>query len=354
MTAVQATALVLLAGIGAYAVFGGADFGAGFWDLAAGRTEPGLRPRALIADAIGPVWEANHTWLVFDLVILWTAFPPAFAAIMTTLFVPLCLVALGLVLRGAAFAFRPVATGLRGRRAAGVIFATSSVMTPFLLGAVAGAIASGRVPPVAGVATGDPWSAWVTPTSMLLGVMAVSACAYLAATFLVTDARRRRDDELVRYFRRRAIAAAVVAGGLALGAIPVLAMDAPLLANELTTRGWPLVVASGLLGVGALALLWRDAPRGTRACAVGAVAAIIAGWGVAQYPYILPPWLTFADAASPSGSLDALLVVFVLAALIIAPSLALLFALDQRDRLAGHGVGSDVETASGDRRAPGR
>ena len=176
--------------------------------------------------------------------------------------------------------------------------------------------------------------------------MAVSVCAYLAAVFLVADARRRPDDHLVGYFRRRAIAAAVVAGALAIGAIPVLAVDAPVLANELMTRGWPLVVASGLLGAAALALLWRDLPRGTRACAVGAVVAVIAGWGVAQYPYILPPTMTFADAAAPAGSLDALLVVFVVAALLIAPSLALLYALDQRDRLKGHGVGTDVERAS--------
>ena len=347
MTAVQATAIVLLAGVTTYAVFGGADFGAGFWDLFAGRTQTGLGPRALIADAIGPVWEANHTWLIFDLVILWTAFPPAFAAIMTTLFVPLCLVAVGMVLRGAAFAFRPVATGLRGRRAAGAVFAISSVMTPFLLGAVVGAIASGRVLAAAGPElAGDPWTTWLNPTSMLLGAMAVAVCAYLAAVFLVADARRRSDDELAGYFRRRAIAAAVVAGGLAIGAIPVLAVDAPVLAHELTARGWPLVVASGILGATALALLWRDQPRGTRACAVGAVVAVLAGWGVAQYPYILPPSMTFADAAAPAGSLEALLVIFVVAALVIAPSLALLYGLDQRDRLKGHGVGTDVDRES--------
>jgi len=346
VTTVQATALVLLLGIAAYAVFGGADFGAGFWDLAAGRTAPGMRPRALIADAIGPVWEANHTWLVFDLVVLWTAFSPAFAAIMTALFVPLSLVGLGMVLRGAAFAFRPQATGLRGRQAAGAIFATSSVMTPFLLGAVAGAIASGRVLAAAAGPAIDPWSAWVTPTSVLLGVMAVAVCAYLAAVFLVADAERRRDYELVGYFRRRAIAAAVVAGGLAIGAIPVLAVDAPSLAHELIGRGWPLLVASAALGIAALVLLWRDVPRGTRSCAVGAVAAIIAGWGVAQYPYILPPTMTFADAASPSGSLDALLAVFIVAVLVIAPSLGLLFMLDQRNRLSGYGVGSDVERSA--------
>ncbi len=347
MTAVQATAIVLLAGVTAYAVFGGADFGAGFWDLAAGRTQIGLGPRALIADAIGPVWEANHTWLIFDLVILWTAFPLAFAAIMTTLFVPLCLVAVGMVLRGAAFAFRPVAMGLRGRRAAGAVFAISSVMTPFLLGAVVGAIASGRVVAAAGPeVVGDPWTTWLNPTSMLLGAMAVAVCAYLAAVFLVADARRRSDDVLAGYFRRRAIAAAVVAGGLAIGAIPVLAVDAPVLAAELTARGWPLVVASGILGATALALLWRDRPRGTRVCAVGAVVAVLAGWGVAQYPYILPPSMTFTDAAAPAGSLEALLVIFVIAALVIAPSLALLYSLDQRDRLKGHGVGTDVDRES--------
>jgi cytochrome d ubiquinol oxidase subunit II len=345
MTAVDATAIVLLAGITAYAVLGGADFGAGFWDLLAGRSAPGLRPRALIADSIGPVWEANHTWLVFDLVILWTAFAPAFAAIMTALFVPLSLVALGMVLRGAAFAFRPVATNLNGRRAAGAVFAVSSIVTPFLLGAVAGAVASGRVPPV-GAPDTDPWSAWITPTSMLLGVMAVAVCAYLAAVFLVADARRWDDDRLVAYFRRRAIGAAIITGALALGGIGILAVDAPTLADDLRTRGWPFILVSGLLGAAALGLLWRDA-RGTRACAVGAVIAVLAGWGVAQWPYIVPPWLTFADAASPAGTLDALLVVFILAFLIIAPALGLLFVLDQRSRLTGHGVGSDIGSTPG-------
>ncbi len=340
MTAVQATAVVLWLGVTLYAVFGGADFGAGFWDLAAGGSARGLRPRALIADAIGPVWEANHTWLIFDLVILWTAFPPAFASIMSTLFIPLSLVALGMVLRGAAFAFRPVATGLNGRRAAGAVFAASSIVTPFFLGAAAGAIASGRVP--AGNAAGDPWSSWLNPTSVLIGVLAVAACAYLAAVYLVADARRRSDPDLVAYFRRRAMLAAVAAGALAVAGIVVLHVDAPGLANELTTRAWPLVVASGVLGTAALVLLGRGAPRVTRVLAAGAVVAIVWGWGVAQYPYILPWSLTLADAAAPAGSLEALLVIFVVAALVIAPSLAFLYRLDERGRLIGHGVGSDL------------
>lgn len=340
MTAIPATAVVLWLGLTAYAVFGGADFGAGFWDLAAGGTARGLRPRALIAEAIGPVWEANHTWLIFDLVILWTAFPPAFAAIMSTLFVPLSLAAFGIVLRGATFAFRPVAEGLGGRRAAGAIFALSSVVTPFFLGAAGGAIASGRVP--AGNAAGDPWSSWLNPTSALIGLLAIATCAYLAAVFLVADARRRSEPALVAYFLRRATLAAIATGALAIAGIGVLQLDAPILATELTGRGWPFIVASGAMGTTALVLLRRSAPRGTRVLAVGAVVAVIWGWGVAQYPDVLPGSLSLTDAAAPAGSLEALLVIFIVAAVLIAPSLGVLYVLDQRSRLIGHGLGSDI------------
>ncbi len=343
MTAADLTAIVLWLGLTAYTVFGGADFGAGFWDLLAGRSEAGLRPRALIADSIGPVWEANHTWLIFDLVILWTAFPPAFAAIMSTLFVPLSLAALGIVLRGSAFAFRPVAAGLSGRRAAGAIFASSSVVTPFFLGAAGGAIASGRV--TGSLAAGDPVTSWLNPTSILIGLLAISTCAYLAAVFLVADARRQRQADLVGYFQRRATVAAIVTGAIALAGIGVLSLDSPTLAGELTSRGWPLIAASGVLGAGALLLLRRDAPLGTRALATGAVVAVVWGWGVAQYPDILPGSLSLAAAAAPAGALEALLVVFVIAALVIAPSLALLYRLDQGSRLEGHGLGSDFHAS---------
>ena len=344
MTALQLTVITLWLGLNAYAVFGGADFGAGFWDLAAGGSKRGAAPRALIADAIGPVWEANHTWLIFDLVILWTAFPPAFAAIMSTLFVPLTLAALGIVLRGAAFAFRPVAAGIAQQRAANAVFAISSVLTPFFLGTAGGAIASGRVP--AGNAAGDPWTSWLNPTSILVGLLAVATCAYLAAVFLVADARRRSQPRLVAYFLRRATIAALAAGALALAGIAVLRLDAPILAGELTRRGWPLVIASAALGTSALVRLRRGAPEGTRVLAVGAVVAVVWGWGVAQYPDILPGSLSLTDAAAPAGSLDALLVIFVVAALVIAPSLGLLYYLDQRSHLVGHGLESDLTDAS--------
>lgn len=345
MTAVQATAVVLWLGVTLYAVFGGADFGAGIWDLLAGRSARGARPRALIADTIAPVWEANHTWLIFDLVILWTAFPLAFASIMSTLFVPLTLAGLGIVLRGSAFAFRPVAPDLASRRLAGGIFALGSVLTPFFLGAAGGAIASGRVP--VGNASGDPLSSWINPTSLLVGCLAIAACAYLAAVFLVVDARRREDRELERYFLRRATAAAIVAGAISLAGIAILRADAPALADGLVQVGWPLIVASGGFGILALAGLHHGAPRGTRVTATGAVVAVVWGWGAAQYPDILPGALSLADAAAPEGAIEALLVVFVVAALVIGPSLGILYVLAQRSRLQGHGL-------SGGRDDPGR
>src|SRR4249920_1028342 len=204
---ITAVAVLLLVAVTAYAVFGGADFGAGFWDLVAGGTDRGARPREVIDHSIGPVWEANHVWLILCFVVLWTAFPEAYASITLTLFVPLTIAALGIVLRGASFAFRKAVFTTRDRRNFGAAFAASSVLVPFCLGAVAGGIASGRVP--AGGKAGDPWSSWVNPTSILGGVLAVCVVAYLAAVYLVWDSRRLSDEDMVEYFRRRAVTAAV-------------------------------------------------------------------------------------------------------------------------------------------------
>ena len=181
-----------------------------------------------------------------------------------------------------------------------------------------------------------------------MGVLAIAVCAYLAAVFLVADARRLRQADLERYFLRRAALAAIVAGGLAIVGIGVLRVDAPILAGELTRRGWPFILASGVLGLAALLLLRLGAPFGTRGLAVGAVVAVIWGWGVAQYPDILPGSLSLADAAAPRGSIEALLVVFIVAALVIAPSLALLYYLAQRSRLVSHAL----DSGGGDRDAP--
>ena len=255
-----AVAIVLLLAVVAYAVFGGADFGAGFWDLTAGGPERGERPRDVIEHSIGPVWEANHVWLIFIFVILWTSFPEAYASITLTLFVPLTIAALGIVLRGASFAFRKAVLGMGYRRVFGAAFAASSVLVPYCMGAIAGGIASGRVP--AGGRAGDPVQSWINPTSILSGTLAVAAVAYLAAVYLVWDARRLDEREMAEYFRRRAVAAAAAVGVIGLVGIFVLAADALYLFDGLTSRALPLVILSALCGVGALVLLVRNAPRG--------------------------------------------------------------------------------------------
>src|SRR6476661_5226482 len=202
MSEADAVAGGLLVGATMYAVFGGADFGAGLWSLLAGWGGSGRRPRALIDHSIGPVWEANHVWLIFTLVVLWTGFPLAFSSITITLFVPLTIAAFGIVLRGSSFAFRKSVLRTRDRRNFGAAFALSSVIVPYAMGSVAGAIASGRVP--SGGVAGDPWTSWINPTSVIGGLLAVAVCAYLSAVYLASNARRLDDPDLGEYFRLRA------------------------------------------------------------------------------------------------------------------------------------------------------
>jgi len=339
-----AAAVVLFIGIMAYAVFGGADFGAGFWDLIAGGAERGAKPRAVIEHAIGPVWEANHVWLIFTWVVLWTCFPEAYASITLTVFVPLTIAAFGIVLRGSGFAFRKTVTKTSSKRNFGAAFASSSVIVPYCMGAVVGAIASGRIP--AGGVAGDPWSSWVNPTSILGGVMAVVMVAYLASVYLTWDAHRLGDDEMAEYFRKRAIIAAVVAGVVAFAGIFVLHHDAPFLYSGLTARGLPAVIVSALCGLGSLALLLRHAARWARVLAAGAVATIVLGWGMAQWDYVLPQSLTVAQAAAPSGTITAVLIATAIAVIVLGPSFALLYTLDQRSLLPGEGVHDQASTSS--------
>ena len=213
-------------------MFGGADFGGGFWSLIAGGGGRGRRVRDLIDWAIGPVWEANHVWLIFVLVVLWTAFSSAFEAIFSTLFIPLSLAVLGIVLRGAGFAFHKTARRMGARRAAEVIFGLASLLTPFFMGTVVGAIVAGNVP--VGNAAGDSVSSWLNVLSVLIGALFVATSAYLAAVFLVSDARRAGAADLERYFRRRALFAALVAGVLAAAGLVALHSDARYVYDGLT------------------------------------------------------------------------------------------------------------------------
>jgi cytochrome d ubiquinol oxidase subunit II len=337
VTRADLCAVILWVGATFYALFGGADFGGGLWDLIAGGAERGERPRALIQRSLTPVWEANHVWLIFVLVVLWTAFPPAFSAVMTTLYVPIALAALGIVLRGAGFAFRKSIEGLSGRRAAGATFAISSLLTPFFMGTVVGAIAAGNVP---GEGNGAPFSSWLQPLPLLIGAMFVASGAYLAAVFLVGDARRAGDDELRAYFAGRALAAAAVAGALAVAGVFALHAEARYVFDRLTGEGVPLIIVSAACGLGVLALLLAasrrpaaDSPRLMRPLASGAVIAVIWGWGVAQFPYLLPTSLRISQSAAPPDTLAAVIVVFIAAALLVLPALGLLYWLSQRELL---------------------
>jgi cytochrome d ubiquinol oxidase subunit II len=330
MTKADAAAAILWVGATFYALFGGADFGGGFWDLIAGDAEKGERPRALIQRSLTPVWEANHVWLIFILVVLWTAFPPAFSAVMTTLYVPLALAAVGIVLRGCGFAFRKSLEGLAERRAAGATFALSSVLTPFFMGAVAGAIAAGNVP---AAGDGAAFSSWLAPLPLLTGVMFVATGAYLSAVFLVGDARRGGDADLERYFVRRSLAAATVAGIAAAAGLLELHAEARYIFDRLVDQGLSLVVLSALCGAGLLVVLLRGGRKPLRPLAGGAVIAVIWGWGVAQFPYLLPTSLRIDQAAAPGSTMDVVFVVFAAAAVIVLPSLGLLYTLSQRDLL---------------------
>jgi len=324
-------ALVML-GITAYAVLGSADFGAGFWDLTAGGDRRGGRIRGMIQHSMAPVWEANHVWLIFVLVILWTAFPVAFGSVFSTLFVPLSLAAIGIIFRGAAFALRGQAATIAEARVLGALFASSSVLIPFCLGAALGGVASGRVP--VGNAAGDPWSSWLNPTSVLAGVLGVVTGAHLAAVYLTGDSTRAGEHDLVRAFRTRALATGVLAGVIALAGLLVVRSDARDLFDELTS-GWALacVLASGAGGVATIALVWAGRYGPARVTAALSVAAILVGWALGQDPYLLPPDLTLDEAAAPDATLSAVLIGVGIGLVVLIPSLVLLYRLVLRGTL---------------------
>ncbi|MBS1885763.1 MAG: cytochrome d ubiquinol oxidase subunit II [Actinobacteria bacterium] len=325
-----AAAVILWVGATFYAIFGGADFGGGFWDLIAGDAYKGERPRMAVQRSLTPVWEANHVWLIFILVVLWTAFPQAFSAIFSTLYVPLFLAVLGIVLRGSGFAFRKSVEGLQARRAAGAVFALSSLVTPFFMGTVVGAIAVGNVP---AHGNGDAFSTWLQPAPLFIGAMFVATGAYLAAVFLVGDTRRAEDREMERYFERRALAAGVVAGIFAIVGLIALHSEAHYVYERLVHQGLPLVIVSALCGIGMLVVLLSGGRLLLRPLAAGAVIAVIWGWFVAQFPYLLPTSLTISAGAAPTATLGAIFVVFGIAVVVVIPALLVLYVLAQTDML---------------------
>ncbi|HEX8102923.1 MAG TPA: cytochrome d ubiquinol oxidase subunit II [Solirubrobacteraceae bacterium] len=322
----------VILGVTAYAIFGGADFGAGFWDLTAGTARGGGRVRGMIQRSMAPVWEANHVWLIFLFVIVWTAFPVAFGSIFSTLSIPLFLAAIGIIFRGAAFVFRGQAATMREAKVLGAMFALSSVLIPYFFGAAAGGIASGRVK--VGNAAGDMIDSWVNPTSALIGVLAVVTGANVAAVYLAGDSERAEQPDLVEAFRRRALGSGLLAGLVAIGGLFVVRSDARDLFDGLTSgTGLIMVIVSAVGGAATLALVLTRRFNLARVTSGVAVAAICVGWVFAQDPYFLPGELTLEQAAASDATLTALTVVVALGMIILIPSLYYLYRLVLKGQL---------------------
>jgi cytochrome d ubiquinol oxidase subunit II len=328
VTLATVVAVAMFLGVIVYALLGGADFGSGFYDLTAGGGEGGARLRTLVDHSIGPVWEANHVWLIYILVIWWTGFPSAFAAATTTLFVPLMLALAGIVLRGASFAFRKYSATMAQARLFGAIFAGSSLITPFFLGTVAGAIASGRVP---ATGYGDRVDSWLNPTSVVGGLLAVVTCVFLAGVFLTADAARAGDTALAEKLRHRVLAVGIATGLIVFAGLYPITRDAPTLSHGLRGQALPLMVVAALAGTVAVALLYRRSYSAARFPAAVAVGAVITGWGVGQYPWLLVDEVTINDAAGADATLAGLLVVVGLAGVIVLPALGYLLWLTQTE-----------------------
>ena len=323
-----ALGFILLLGVILYAVLGGADFGGGIWDLLA-RGPRANQQRVVIAHAIGPIWEANHVWLIFVIVIVFTVFPPVYAALSVALFVPLMLALVGIVFRGVAFVYRTPARSVAV--VGGVwdrVFAIASVVTPVFFGMAAGAVASGQIRVINGAVQGDPWSTWLAPFPLVIGLLALATCAFLAAVYLTVETTGDLQDD----FRQRALGAGAAFALLAAIALPLARRDAPVIWQGLTGTRAIIVVPIGIL----LAVVtgWAVFNRRfllARYSAVAEVILLLTGWALAQYPYLVPPDLTFENAAATPAMLRAALVTYGLGAIVLVPSLWLLFRVFKAD-----------------------
>jgi cytochrome d ubiquinol oxidase subunit II len=320
--------IVLWWGLIAYAVLGGADFGAGVWDLfAVGRQAE--RQRSFINHALGPVWEANHVWLIFLVVGLFNVFPSAFAILTVALFIPLSIVLIGIVLRGAAFIFSYYATDAKGPFALwwGRVFSVTSLITPFFLGASAAAVASGRILAPGGRAQADLGVSWTTPFALTIGAMAVTLCASLAAVYLTVEARDDHEDDLAESYRLKALIAGAVTAVLGALGLVLSPTEAPLLWQGMLARAVPVVIVTMLIGVATAAMLFFRRYRLARALIIAEGAFLLGSWGLSQYPYIIPPHVTIANAANAPNVILTLLIGIACGMAILLPSLYYLFSV---------------------------
>jgi cytochrome d ubiquinol oxidase subunit II len=319
-------------GITLYAVLGGADFGAGVWEFNTG-LQASERERALIYRAIGPVWEANHVWLIFVIVAMFSAFPTAFAALSRALWLPLLLSLVGIVFRGAAYAFRSHAVASARQQAAwGAVFALTSTSAPFFLGAAVGAVASGKLAVTAdGGFTGNYLTGWITPLAIFNGFFTVGMCAYVAAVFLAREAYVTNDADLTLIWRRRALVIGAAMGILAAAGLVFVAVDAPHLWTGFRERAWILVALSVATGLASLAALWRNWFRTAGVAVAATVATVVWGWALGQSPWLVPPAISIHSAKA--GDVVLRLVAWSIAGgtLLLVPALAYLFYLFKTD-----------------------
>ncbi|MCA1578717.1 MAG: cytochrome d ubiquinol oxidase subunit II [Acidobacteria bacterium] len=349
---------VMVASLVLYALLGGADYGGGVWDLFAfGRRA--REQRALIAEAISPVWEANHVWLILVIVILFTAFPPAFAAIATALHIPITLLLIGIVLRGTAFTFRTYDVQRDDvQRRWSLVFSIASIITPILLGTTLGAIASGTIRVENGFVTSGFFSSWLAPFPLAVGFFALALFAFLAAVYLTVEAEQRvRNEgrrrvtveaeqpvmsegkprvmveadggELQEDFRLRALVAAVVVGFLALTVFVLAKTGAPTVRAGISRTWWALGLHSftAIFATGAFGTLWTRRYRVARVCAAAQVTLILLGWAFAQFPHLVEPNITITSAAAPQITLQLLLAALAAGAILLFPSYYYLFRI---------------------------
>jgi len=317
---------VMVGSLVLYALLGGADYGGGVWDLFA--FGPRAREqRKLIADAISPVWEANHVWLILVVVILFTAFPPAFAAIATALHIPITLLLIGIVLRGTAFTFRTYDVQRDDvQRRWSIVFSIASIITPILLGTALGAIASGTIRVENGAVTSGFFRSWLAPFPLAVGLFALALFAFLAAVYLTLEARERKLQE---DFRMRAIIAGVAVGLLALMVFILAKTGAPTVRAGISRSWWALGlhILTAIFATSAFVTLWTRRYRLARVCAAAQVTLILLGWALAQFPHLVEPDLTISSAAAPQITLQLLLGALAAGAILLFPSYYYLFRI---------------------------
>lgn len=328
VTLAEILAGVIVAALNAYVLLAGADFGGGVWDLFA-RGPRARAQRELVVQAIGPVWEANHVWLILALVLLFTCFPPVFAQLSIRLHIPFALALIGIVLRGSAFAFRSYG-GQRDevQQRWGGVFAGASIVTPLLLGMAVGAVAAGAVGE-GGTGKGEGFVTlyvlpWVSPFAISVGVFALVCFAFLAAVYLTLETT---DRALQEDFRRRGLVAGVAVMVTGIVALALSRGGAEAVQRGLLGAPWslPLHVLTGAAAVGALVGLWRRQWRWARIAAAGEVSLILWGWALGQYPYLIPPDFTIEGSAAPLITLGLAMGAIVLGGAVLFPSLYYLF-----------------------------